>query len=552
MKFLFDQALILLVASCTTASAFRPSIRSQKTTKLFSSTATTSSETIQQRETWDRDAWLNGWSTVETESCYALEGDFPTDLSGTFFQNGHAKFKVGDELVIHNFDGDGMVSAITYDNGKAWFRNRFVETPGYVEEKEANKILYRGFFGTAKNKGAWWSNIFDLNFKTVANTGVLFLKNRLFALWEADLPFEVDPTTLETKEQSQMDSTLEMGDRYSAHYKTDPKTGNVCNFGILMGKSLDPNQDHTVMVMEHDPDMNLLYKHKHVLPGFGLAHDCAITENYFCLFQAPAKFDPLPLVLGQKGAAECITWEGDTQPGRLFLVPRGDGEPIIVETDPCFSFHVCNAFEQDGNVMIDVVMADFLLMADTERKGYAEKPLVETVNFETDIPAYQLTRFTVNPKTGKVLSTKKLTDNACANVDFPMIHPSKVGQSYQYAWCGTTASKDRVQALQGLAKVDVQAAQVVEKWIPEPHQYLSEVVFAARSEKEDDGYLVGYLMDGKEKVTYNVIFDAANVAQGPISKAPLQTFLSHALHGTFAPGFTPAFDDKVNASFVDK
>jgi all-trans-8'-apo-beta-carotenal 15,15'-oxygenase len=62
-----------------------------------------------------------------------------------------------------------------------------VRTTGFVSERKANKILYRGAFGTQKKGGAL-ANIFDTNIKNVANTNALFWANRLFALWEGGLP----------------------------------------------------------------------------------------------------------------------------------------------------------------------------------------------------------------------------------------------------------------------------------------------------------------------------------------------------------------------------
>ena len=51
---------------------------------------------------------------------------------------------------------------------------------------------------TAIGKGKWWKNIFDVSFKEVANTGVLFRNQKLYALWEAALPYEIDPVSLDT------------------------------------------------------------------------------------------------------------------------------------------------------------------------------------------------------------------------------------------------------------------------------------------------------------------------------------------------------------------
>ena len=54
---------------------------------------------------------------------------------------------------MHPFDGDGMITALTIQNGTAIFRNRFVRTNTYNKERKAKKILARGAFGTPKAGG---------------------------------------------------------------------------------------------------------------------------------------------------------------------------------------------------------------------------------------------------------------------------------------------------------------------------------------------------------------------------------------------------------------
>lgn len=504
------------------------------------------------RDTYDREAWINGWTTVESEDCYELEGDFPKDIEGTFFQNGHAKFVVGEEdLVMHPFDGDGMVKAVTIQDGKAWFRNRFVQTPGYMEELERGRICYRGLFGTAKGNGAWYRNIFDTRIKNVANTNVVFANDRLFALWEGGKPFELDPTTLATIGESDFEGTLAKDENYSAHYKLDPVTGNICNFCILQGATSDPNASHVVLLMEQDPStLDLVYKKRVTLPGFGLAHDCAITNDYFLLFQAATKLDPVPFVLGRKGVAQCIAMDTEGQ-SMLHLIPRGMStattEPISIPLPQCFSFHVANAFttEDENVVVVDVVLGDRVVMAKSDSRDET-RPQWETVDFETEVPAYALTRIRVDVALKKVLSMQRMTEEASKSIDFPVLNPKNIGLPYRFAFCAAGASVSSVQPHQGLLKVDVQKGQVVEKWMPNyDYEFLSEVAFVPRDGKdEDDGYLMGYLTNGRDQSTKLVVFDAKSIVKGPIVESRLAGFMSHSLHGTFVAGYTPSMPEQ--------
>src|SRR5688572_8882789 len=75
----------------------------------------------------------------------ALEviGEIPRDLRGTYYRNGpnQAFEPIGR---YHWFDGDGMIHAIRLEDGRASYRNRWVESDGLKEEREAGKALYPG------------------------------------------------------------------------------------------------------------------------------------------------------------------------------------------------------------------------------------------------------------------------------------------------------------------------------------------------------------------------------------------------------------------------
>jgi all-trans-8'-apo-beta-carotenal 15,15'-oxygenase len=567
-------ATLLLLACSPISFAFVHQQR-QTTfrTNLLSTTeeaAATSRSTDDESDIlYDKQAWINGFDNVEHESCYELDGDFPKDIQGTHFQNGHTKFYVNKEeniFHVHPFDADGMITAVTFDNGKAWFRNRYVETKGYLEEKEAGKVLYRGVFGTARNGGKWWSNIFDIaTQKNVANTHVLFQPNesrsthksnngkpRMYALWEGGLPHEIDPVTLETiGGETTLDDTLD--ERYAAHYKIDPFTNTVCNFCI----NVNPPSTHTIQVMEHDRDtMELVYKKDYPgFPGIGLSHDCAITKDYFVFLQTQTKFDPLPFVLGKKGPAECIENDPEATTSSLILIPRGreQKEPIIIETPKMFTFHLSNAFQDEATneLVADMILADSMMMGAPKDSDYPDRPIWETFDFDNGLK-YQLRRVRVDLNTKSFKSMKSMTDGI-ANCEFPIINPSVVGQDYQYAYVGASNTRYRNGVVQGVAKVDVKRENVVQQWKPERHEFVGEVCFVARDNAvdEDDGYLMAFLFNGKEKTSELVIFDAKSVQDGPFSRTKLDYMINFALHGTWVPKFTPPMTQDVVDKFAD-
>ena len=89
-----------------------------------------------------------GLENLDEEYAYWIddvEGKLPIDLFGTFFRNGPGRQKIGGVPYGHWFDGDGMICAFTFAGGKAHFKNAYVRTPKYVEETEAQAVMYRGF-----------------------------------------------------------------------------------------------------------------------------------------------------------------------------------------------------------------------------------------------------------------------------------------------------------------------------------------------------------------------------------------------------------------------
>src|SRR5690349_4305341 len=72
-----------------------------------------------------------------------VEGALPRDLAGVYLRN--TENPVHDAIgVYHPFDGDGMVHAVHFHDGRADYRNRFVRTIGFEAELAAGHALWAG------------------------------------------------------------------------------------------------------------------------------------------------------------------------------------------------------------------------------------------------------------------------------------------------------------------------------------------------------------------------------------------------------------------------
>ena len=70
---------------------------------------------------------------------FVLEGEIPEDLHGVYVRNGPnpQHEPVGR---YHWFDGDGMLHAVHFAEGRATYRNRWVRTDGFEREREADGL----------------------------------------------------------------------------------------------------------------------------------------------------------------------------------------------------------------------------------------------------------------------------------------------------------------------------------------------------------------------------------------------------------------------------
>ena len=416
-----------------------------------------------------------------------------------------------------------MISAFYFQNGRAYFKNRFVETEAYLKEKAADKILYRGVFGTQK-PGGWLSNIFDLKLKNIANTNVIYWGNKLLALWEAAEPHALDPKTLETIGIDYVDGVLQPGDSLAAHPWIDPHSVMDQGKPCLVNFSISPGLSSKINLFEFAYDGKLLRRHSHVIPGFSFIHDFAITPHYCIFFQNPVNFNPLPFLLGLKGAGECVEFQ-PTKPTRVILIPR-DPQNKEVKTfmvDSGFVFHHANAFEADGKVCIDSI-------------AYASLPQVETnanykeLDFDNLDPG-RLWRFTLNLNDGTV--ERELVESTCC--EFPVVNPEKVGRDYRYLFIGAShQDTGRNAPLQAIMKLDLATGDRQSHSFA-PHGYVSEPIFVPKpnSTVEDEGWILTLVYNGKEHRSSLAILDAQNIENKPVALLHLKHHIPYGLHGSW-------------------
>jgi all-trans-8'-apo-beta-carotenal 15,15'-oxygenase len=465
--------------------------------------------------------WQKGYESQPNEYDYwieEIEGEIPKNLQGTLLRNGSGLLDVNGIPIRHPFDGDGMICAFTFKDGRCHFRNRFVRTKGYLEEQKAGKILYRGF-GTQKS-GGWLANIFNLEFKNVANTNVIYWGDRIWAMWEGGQPYRLNPTNLDTIGLDNLDGNLASGQPFAAHPRKIKNQENneeiLVTFGVKQGISSQ------ITVWELDNKGKLIQSYQHSIAGFAFLHDMLVTPNYCIFFHNPFIFDSLSFLLGIKSGDQCLKYRSDL-PTKIIIIDRHNNHKMdIIETDSFFVFHHANAWEANEQIYLESVCYDSFPELDAN------------IDFRTSeeilFPRAELRRFTINLKTQKVES-KLIGNRGC---EFPIINSNYTGLSYRYLYMNTSDYPNENAPLQAVMKTD---------WQTEETQVLSFGTYGFPSEpifvpfpdakNEDDGWLLVLVYDASIHRSYLSILDARDLTKQPIAKLNLKHHIPHGFHGNW-------------------
>ena len=437
-------------------------------------------------------------------------GQVPADLNGLYVRNGPNAFYTPDWR-YHAYDGDGMLHAVRFRNGKVTYRNRWVQTGGLQEEKAAGHALWKGLKEPMRKDRP------DQPLKNTSNTDVKYHAGRLISMWyRSGMPYALDPETLETLGTADFDGTIS---RISAHSRPDEHTGELLFFDYALKA---PYMQYGVV----GADRKLKHKIDVPLDGPSLPHDMAITEHYSILHDFPLRPDAEALAIGRYK----VRFHAD-QPSRFGIVPRyGQASEIRWFTaKPCYMLHVVNAWEEGDEIVM--LGTPYRMHEGADGKPDARR-LEQTIHQrQRDFLLYEW-RF--NLKTGQ--TTERAIDDVL-NTEFPVINSLYQGRKNKYSYNVLFPQGGREEPrFPGLVKYNLETGGYV-AYSAGPQFFYNEPGFAPRdnSQAEDDGYLVGLVWNPVDQRSEVQVFDCrgARIAEGPVARILLPRRVPHGFHATF-------------------
>jgi carotenoid cleavage dioxygenase-like enzyme len=449
--------------------------------------------------------------TESDEPDLRIAGELPRALFGTLYRNGpNPQFTPRGPY--HWFDGDGMIHAFHLENGRASYRNRWVRTPKWQLEHAAGKSLGGGF-----NDSQASDPRLDALDSTVANTNIVWHAGRLLALEENHEAFALDPVSLMPVGAGYETYGGKLTGPFTAHPKIDPQTGEMIIFGYGAKGPFTP------FVSLHVIDRNGGITRAEMLeiPFASMVHDFAVTRNWIIV-------PVFPLTGSRerdKQGLPAFAWEPD-KGTHIAFVPR-DGTVADIQwvtMPPCYVFHPMNHYDlADGRIVIDVVKYDVAPLF----------PLPDGSPSTKETPPSRLFRWTFDLSgRGKPFQETQLDDRVS---EFPRTDPRLRMADYRHGWAVTTNATD--PAREQLTHYDLKSGKSVD-WRAPAGDGVSEPVFVPRSADvpEGDGWVLSVVYRAAEQRSDLAVFEATDIAKGPVALAHLTSRVPAGFHGNWRPG----------------
>ncbi|XP_071718223.1 probable carotenoid cleavage dioxygenase 4, chloroplastic [Rutidosis leptorrhynchoides] len=459
--------------------------------------------------------------------CDLIQGTLPSALDGAYFRNGpNPQFVPNGPY--HLFDGDGMLHAIRISQGNATLCSRYVKTNKYELEKDAGFPIIPFFFTGFDSVTTiiTYMVVIAHHFLTrqfdphkgfgLANTNLTFFGNKLYALWESDLPYAIKLDSngdIITVGREDFDGKLFMN--MTAHPKTDPITKET--FAFRYG----PMRPYVTYFWfnEHGEKQDDIPIFSTKSPSF--FHDFGITKNN-------AIFPENQIILGMRKTV--IGWSlfnaNPEKVPRLGVLPRyakNESQIMWFNVPGLNIVHVINAWDEDDGDTVVMIAPNIIS--------------VEHALGRMDLIHGSVEKIKIDLKTGMV-SRHPLSSR---NLEFGVINSAYVATKNRYVYC---AIGDPMPKFSGVVKLDVSLSEVdrqeciVASRMFGPGCYGGEPCFVARepdnpNADEDDGYIVSYVHDESNNESRFLVMDAKSATLEIIASVKLPRRVPYGFHGLF-------------------
>ena len=451
-------------------------------------------------------------------------GEIPPEIDGTFYRVMVDPFVPPDPGNVP-LDGDGHVSAFRFHKGHVDMKVRYVETERLKLERTAGRRM----FGLYRNPYTHHPCV-RAAVDSTANTNVVPWANKLLALKEGGLPYELDLDTLETIRYDPFEGQVK-AKTFTAHPKYDPFKGELVVFGYeATGLCSDD-----IVVYSLDKNGKKIGSEKWIKsPWVAPIHDCAITPDWLILFLWPFETDIERLKQGKLHWA----WSYD-RPTTMVLVPRTkeagekygwkESEYRSYHWDNCMLIHTSAGWEENGKIYVESSRVHDNALPFFPPVG--DNPRMPSPGTKADFVRWA---FDPSAPDGTRLQDPEVVLDIPA--EFPRIDERFMTTKYEYLWLnvimpGSDDKKNLYHCLNALAMHSNKTGKT-RFYYAGDEALTQEPIFIPRTDKEGDGWVMAMVERRKEARCDLVIIDTENFER-PVAIVQLPIHLKSQVHGNW-------------------
>ena len=345
-------------------------------------------------------------------------------------------------------DGDGMIHAVCFNKSSLTYHNKWIETRKINFENKMNRKIFMNIGNFYDYNGIFNFIIFSIKtflkmippVKGTANTALFKSKNRIFALYEGDMPYELEftenPFNVITKSYMELENITSL----TAHPLIDKKR----NLNYIYTYNNYDWKDGKLIFNVFNEDMKFISQKNISLINNGIIHSITNTEDKIIVADMPMKFSLFNLLNFEQPLY--FDKEGITRFGIFDIDKMNDPEWYYFDEN-FFIFHFAKSFETETEYIIyaclnkDLNMKTIMKFEEKKKKQKREDSILREIR--------------INKKTKKTSIKYNRYLEYIENIEFPYFldfpQPSIVDENILYA-CIFDAEKAYIR---GVLKINI-------------------------------------------------------------------------------------------------
>ena len=229
---------------------------------------------------------------LKREIVYDQSNESINQLSGFYGLIGPDIDKFSIKTLYDLFTGDGIIQGVFFDKGNITFVRHFVRTEKILYEEQygrfSKKLLMTTFY-ILMHKLKMLPNVLGL-----ANTALLDIETKTLALFERDLPYEIDIDFINKSLRTVKKININGLEHFSGHSKYIDNMIHTIDYDVL---------SNTVSYITLNNDFDQINKAVIKTAYIPIVHDFMVLKNKMIFIDSPFKWNPfsqIPVRLSKK------------------------------------------------------------------------------------------------------------------------------------------------------------------------------------------------------------------------------------------------------------